>query len=339
MNNPIIIAEAGVNHNGCLNRALDMIEIAKKAGADYIKFQTFKAASLVTPRASTAGYQRENCRHDTQAEMLRQLELSFNEFKILSERCKEVGIGFLSTPFDDESIAFIASLKPDFMKVPSGEITNLPYLRRIAATEIPVIISTGMSEIAEIEDALKVFYRQGYDNSRITLLHCTTEYPAPLHDVNLLAMKEMGRIFSLPYGYSDHTEGITVSIAATALGASIIEKHFTIDKSLPGPDHKASLAPHELMQLVKSVREANMALGTPQKRVTDSEKENMKVARRSIVAATSINKGEKFTEMNLTAKRPASGLSPMLWDKIIGLEANRDYNPDEIIDPQIISAG
>lgn len=327
----IVIAEAGVNHNGSLKRAFEMVDAAKEAGADYVKFQTFKADMLVTVDSTTAEYQRNNCSATSQLEMLRALELPFDAFRELAAYCRQREIGFLSTPFDAESIDFLASLNMDYMKIPSGEITNLPYLRHIAATGIPAIISTGMSTMTEIGEALRVFYRAGYPHSALTLLHCTTEYPAPLQEVNLRAMVTIGKEFGLNYGYSDHTEGIDIPLAATALGASVIEKHFTLSRSLPGPDHKASLEPDELREMIAGIRRIEPALGDGVKRVTPSESKNIAVARKSIVAARHIGRGEVFTEKNLTVKRPGTGLSPMLWDSIIGLPAPRDYKPDELI--------
>ena len=328
----IIIAEAGVNHNGDLDRALIMVEAAKDAGADYIKFQTFKSDLLVTPEGKTAQYQKANCDADSQIEMLRALELSYEDFRTIALYCKDLGIGFLSTPFDMESIDFLASLGMDFFKVPSGEITNLPYLRHIAATGVAVIISTGMCDNSDIEKALKVFYDAGYRSDRITLLHCTTEYPTPMQDVNLRAMQAMHERYGLATGYSDHTKGIEVAVAATALGATVIEKHFTLDRSLPGPDHVASLEPDELARMVTAIHNVTEALGSPEKKVTDSERGNREVARKSIVAARDIKAGEVLTEENLTTKRPGKGLSPIdWWDKIIGQPAVKDFPKDSLI--------
>lgn len=328
---PIIIAEAGVNHNGDLRRALAMVDAAKNAGADYIKFQTFKAERLVTSFGETAQYQKANCNAVSQIDMLRKLQLSFDNFRLLSEYCREKEIGFLSTPFDEESIDFLLSLGMDFLKVPSGEITNLPYLRHIAATSVPVIISTGMSSLDDIRNALAVFYKEGYDASTLTLLHCNTEYPTPMVDVNLRAMVAMHDIFALPVGYSDHTKGIEIPVAATALGATVIEKHFTLSRQLPGPDHAASLEPDELAAMVSSIRNVSIALGSDQKHVTESERKNISVARKSIVAARDIKAGETFTEENLTVKRPGNGISPMKWDEVIGTTASRDFPADSLI--------
>ncbi len=328
---PIIIAEAGVNHNGNLDNALQMVEAAKQAGADYIKFQTFKADCLVTPDGETAEYQKNNCDADSQLEMLRSLELSFDDFKTIAMYCKELEIGFLSTPFDKESIDFLASLGVDFMKIPSGEITNLPYLRRIASTGIPTIISTGMSTNDDIAKALDVFFKEGYTAEKLTLLHCNTEYPTPMEDVNLKAMVTMHEMFGIPTGYSDHTRGIEIPVAATALGAVVIEKHFTLNRSLPGPDHAASLEPEELAKMVTTIRNVSIALGSGEKRVTESERKNQSIARKSIVAARDIKAGEVLSEENLTTKRPATGLSPMFWDEVIGTTATKDFPKDSLI--------
>lgn len=328
---PIIIAEAGVNHNGIFDNALQMVEAAKQAGADYIKFQTFKADCLVTPAGETAEYQKNNCNADSQLEMLRSLELSFDDFETIAMYCKELEIGFLSTPFDKESIEFLASLGVDFMKIPSGEITNLPYLRAIAATGIPAIISTGMSTTDDIAKALDVFFKAGYSSDKLTLLHCNTEYPTPLADVNLKAMVSMRDMFRVPTGYSDHTAGIEVSVAATALGAAVIEKHFTLSRTLSGPDHAASLEPDELAKMIKAIRNVSIALGSSEKHVTDSERKNQIIARKSIVAARDIRSGEIFNEENLTTKRPATGLSPMLWDEVVGTKATKDFPKDSLI--------
>ncbi|MDE5883403.1 MAG: N-acetylneuraminate synthase [Muribaculaceae bacterium] len=328
---PIIIAEAGVNHNGNLDNALQMVEVAKQAGADYIKFQTFKADCLVTSEGKTADYQKNNCDADSQLEMLRNLELSFDDFKTIALYCKELEIGFLSTPFDKESIKFLASLGVDFMKIPSGEITNLPYLRAVASTGIPAIISTGMSTNDDIANALDIFFKAGYTSEKLTLLHCTTEYPTPMADVNLKAMVSMREMFGIPTGYSDHTPGIEIPVAATALGAVVIEKHFTLSRTLPGPDHAASLEPNELAKMIKAIRNVSVALGSGEKHVTESESKNQSIARKSIVAARDIKAGEIFNEDNITTKRPATGLSPMLWDEVVGTAATKDFPKDALI--------
>lgn len=327
----VIIAEAGVNHNGSLRLAMEMVEKAAEAGADYVKFQTFRSENLVTSKGVAADYQKRNCNADSQLDMLRKLELSFESFVLLSDYCKKCGIGFLSTPFDRESIDFLADLGMDYMKVPSGEITNLPYLRAVAQTHIPVIISTGMCSYSEIEDALDVFYAGGYAKEEITLLHCNTEYPTPYDDVNLRAMASMHYRFGVATGYSDHTRGIEVPVAAAALGASVVEKHFTLSRSLEGPDHVSSLEPDELVGMVKSIRNVIVALGSDKKFVTESERKNIAVARKSIVAACDIKQGELFSENNLTAKRPGTGLSPMRWDEVIGRKAIKDFRRDELI--------
>lgn len=332
MKRPIIIAEAGVNHNGDLDMALRMVETAKDAGADYIKFQTFKADKLVTPEGEPAEYQKANCNADSQIEMLRRLELTFEDFRTISLYCNEIGIGFLSTPFDSESIAFLASLGIDYMKVPSGEITNLPYLREIASTGIPAIISTGMATLEEIRHALHIFYQAGYSREKLTVLQCNTEYPTPMHDVNLKAMVTMRSQLGVPTGYSDHTGGYEVAVAAAALEATIIEKHFTLSRKMEGPDHKASLEPDELGAMVRAIRNVTEALGCGEKNVTESERKNIAIARKSIVAARDIKAGEVFSEENLTTKRPGKGLSPMLWwDKIIGTKAKADFPKDALI--------
>lgn len=327
-----IIAEAGVNHNGSLDTAFKMIDAAIEAGADYIKFQTFNAHSLVTGHCEPAEYQKQNAGASSQKEMLSDLQLSFDDFRKLKEYCDKKGIGFLSTAFDEESIDFIASLKPDFMKVPSGELTDLPYLRKMASTGIPVIISTGMATPEEIAKALKPFQKEGYDRDKIILLHCTTQYPTPMEDVNLLAMQTVAGNFGYPSGYSDHTMGIEVPIAAATLGAEVIEKHFTLDRNMEGPDHKASLEPKELGDMVKAIRNIKKALGNGVKEVKDSERPNIEAARRSIVARRNIEKGQVITEDDICTKRPAKGLSPMLWDKVVGSKAIKDFQTDELIE-------
>lgn len=329
---PIIIAEAGVNHNGSLRMALEMVEAAAKAGADFVKFQTFSADKLVTASASAADYQKENCKAENQLEMLRALQLTQQDFSTLTRHCDKCGIGFLSTPFDIGSVEFLASLGLKYMKIPSGEITDLPYLRAVAATRIPIIMSTGMSALGDIESALQVFYDNGYSRNEIILLHCTTQYPTPYIDVNLKAMATLREAFGVKTGYSDHTRGIEVALAATALGAEVIEKHFTLDKSMNGPDHVASLDPQELSDLVNGVQHVAMALGSAVKRVTMAEKTNIAAARKSIVASTHIKKGELLSEDNLTMKRPGTGISPMRWDEVVGRKACKDFNTDDIIE-------
>lgn len=327
-----IIAEAGVNHNGDLELAQQLVDAAAISGADAVKFQTFTAAKLVTRTAKQADYQVKNLGHeDGQFEMLQRLELDLAAHKILIAHCKKRGIRFLSTPFDDDSIDLLLSLGMDLWKIPSGEITNLPYLRRIGSLGHQIILSTGMSTIGEIERALDVIEIAGTPRSNITLLHCTTEYPAPLAEVNLRSMQTIGKVFGIPVGYSDHTQGIEISIAAAALGAVLIEKHFTLDRSLPGPDHIASLEPKELTALVTGIRKVEVALGSEIKRPTVSELRNVKVARKSIVAACNIRKGEQLTEANLTTKRPGTGIDPMRWDEVIGTSAVRDFSIDDAI--------
>lgn len=332
MKHTIIIAEAGVNHNGSYDRAVEMIHAAARAGVDYVKFQTFKSEKLVSASAPRAEYQKLNCGgDDSQLAMLRALELSYADFARLADECRRTGIGFMSTPFDLDSVDFLATLGMDYWKIPSGEITNLPYLRKIAMQHGRVILSTGMSTIDEVEAAVAVLEGGGTPRSDIWLLHCTTQYPTPYTDVNLHAMDALRTCRCRGVGYSDHTRGIAVPVAAVALGAEIIEKHFTLDKNLPGPDHKASLNVTELTDMVRSVRAVEQALGDGVKRVTDSERPNIAVARKSIVAACDIAPGEIFTERNLTVKRPGTGLSPMLWDTIIGTQSTRAYRPDDQI--------
>lgn len=333
MGKTVIIAEAGVNHNGSMELAKQLIDKAVEAKVDYIKFQTFKAETLVNKVALQADYQKKNLgKEESQLQMLKKLEISFEDFKILNEYCKERGIKFLSTPFDFESIYFLASLGMDYMKVPSGEITNLPYLRKIAQTGLPVIMSTGMCRLGDIEAAMNVLYTNGLSADDVTLLHCNTEYPTPMVDVNLRAMETLRSAFGTKVGYSDHTKGIEVPIAAVAMGATVIEKHFTLDRTLPGPDHVASLEPNELKAMVEAIRNIEMAIGTSVKTISSSEEKNISVARKSIVASKPIMKGEQLTEQNLTVKRPGNGISPMKWDELIGLTAKRDFEEDELIE-------
>lgn len=328
--NVVIIAEAGVNHNGSLKLAKQMIEEAARAGADYIKFQTFKPEKLVSKYAQKADYQKKTTgNNESQLQMLEKLALSYDDFVELKKYCEQIGIGFLSTPFDEDSIRFLDSLDMDFWKIPSGEITNYPYLVQIAQTGRDIVLSTGMCEMDEIADAMKVLKENGAGN--ISLLHCNTEYPTPYEDVNLLAMKQMRTAFKKQVGYSDHTVGIEVPIAAVALGAEIIEKHFTLDKNMEGPDHKASLEPQELAQMVSAIRHIEKSLGDGNKKRTASEQHNIAAARKSIVAKCAISKGDIFTEANLTVKRPGSGISPMKWKELIGTKAQRDYVEDELI--------
>ena len=326
----VIIAEAGVNHNGSLALAKKMVTEAKRAGADYIKFQTFVPENLVSKFAQKADYQKETTGvKETQLQMLQKLSLSQEEFIELQRYANQQEIGFLSTPFDLESVAFLNSLSMDFWKLPSGEITNLPYLETIGKTGKRVVMSTGMCEMHEIAEALQVLRKNGTVD--ITLLHCNTQYPTPFGDVNLRAMQTIQKEFGLPVGYSDHTTGIEVPIAAVALGAAVIEKHFTLDKTMEGPDHRASLEPDELKQMVQSIRNIERSLGSGDKKRTESEKENCAVARKSIVAKCAIGRGEMFTKDNLTVKRPGNGISPMHWYEVVGTCAKRDYEADELI--------
>lgn len=328
----IIIAEAGVNHGGDFNTAVKLIHEAARAGADYVKFQTFKAENLVSHNAQRAEYQKANCGGDeTQLQMLKRLELNADDFSKLADECRTVGIGFLSSPFDLESINLLDTLNMDYWKIPSGEITNFPYLQRIASKGGHIILSTGMSTLDEVEAAVKVLEKGGISRKNITLLHCNTQYPTPTEDVNLLAMNTLASIGCGAVGFSDHTMGITIPIAAAALGAQIIEKHFTLDKTAAGPDHKASADPAELKAMIEGIRTVNSALGSPLKHVTESEAANIGIARKSIVAARLIKKGEILTEENITTKRPANGISPMKWQEVIGTPASRDFLPDEPI--------
>jgi len=336
-----IIAEAGVNHNGDQDMAFRLVDAAAEAGADAVKFQTFKAELLVTGDAGKAEYQKSSTAgDDSQINMLRGLELDGDMHHRLAEYCKEKDILFLSTAFDLPSVDLLDSMGLDIFKIPSGEITNLLFLRKIGGLGKQVIMSTGMSMPDEIADALDVLVKAGTPLERITVLHCNTEYPTPFEDVNLRAMNSIGQQFpGIRIGYSDHTLGIEVPIAAAALGASIIEKHFTLDKTLPGPDHKASLDPAELKAMVLAVRNIESALGSDVKQTSPSEMKNKAVARKSIVAAGPIRKGEIFTEDNLTAKRPGTGISPMRWDDMLGRVAGRDYLADELIDLSELDAG
>lgn len=329
----LIIAEAGVNHNGDMRLAKKLIEVAAEAGADLVKFQTFTAESLVTPQAMKADYQALTTDvQESQYAMLKQLELTHEMHLELMTHCSKCGIGFFSTGFDIRSIDFLSSLGQTRFKVPSGEINNLPYLRHIGALGKSVILSTGMSTLGEVEAALSVLEGAGMSRAQVTVLHCTTEYPAPFEEVNLRAMQTLAAALDVSVGYSDHTLGIEVAISAVALGASVIEKHFTLDRALPGPDHKASLIPEELMAMVAAIRNIEKAMGDGVKRVTPSELGNRVAGRKSIVAARPIAAGELFSELNLTVKRPGGGISPMRWDELIGSRAHRDFEMDELID-------
>lgn len=325
-----IIAEAGVNHNGSFELACKLVDAAKAAGADCIKFQTFKSQNLVSHTAQKAEYQKDATGEGSQIDMLKKLELSYGEFLMLKDYCEKQGICFLSTPFDFESIEFLKSIDMPFWKIPSGEITNYPYLVALAKTEKPIVMSTGMCELGEIEAAIHVL--KDYGTKDIRLLQCNTEYPTPFEDVNLRAMHTMKEYFGIEVGYSDHTEGIEVPIAAVALGATIIEKHFTLDRNMEGPDHKASLEPDELKVMVESIRRIEKALGNGDKTPSKSEKKNITIARKSIVAKKNIRIGEILTEENLTVKRPGNGISPMEWNTVVGTKAVRDFQEDELIE-------
>lgn len=333
MKRTIIIAEAGVNHNGSLEMAREMIRVAAECGADYVKFQTAVPELVISRYAPKAEYQKETTGEaDSQLEMCKAIHLPLGAYAELADLCRTEGIGFVSTPFDFPSIDCLAPLGMDFWKIPSGEVTNLPYLRRIALQHQPVVLSTGMSQLREVEDAVGVLCDNGLTRDMITLLHCTTQYPTLPADVNLRAMEPLRSLGCRAVGYSDHTEGIEISLAAAALGAEVIEKHFTLDKSLPGPDHKASIDPDELRRLVDGIRKIDLALGVPTKQVAPGEQPNLAIARRSIVAARAIAKGELLTPENLEVKRPGTGLSPMLWDTVVNTRAVRDFAPDELIE-------
>ena len=325
-----IIAEAGVNHNGNFDLACKLADAAKEAGVDCIKFQTFKSKNLVSHSAKKAEYQKHTTGEGSQVDMLKKLELSYDEFLALKNYCDKVGICFLSTPFDFDSIEFLNSIDMPFWKIPSGEVTNYPYLVALAKTGKPVVMSTGMCEMDEIQAAIDVLRENGTKD--IKLLHCNTEYPTPFEDVNLSAMQTMRDAFSLEIGYSDHTKGLEVPIAAVALGATVIEKHFTLDRKMEGPDHKASLEPDELAKMVSSIRNIERALGNGDKTPSPSEKKNITVARKSIVAAKNIKAGELLTEENVTVKRPGTGISPMKWNEVLGTRAVRDFVEDELIE-------
>ena len=334
MNHTLIIAEAGVNHNGSLAIAKQLIDAAVDAGVDIIKFQTFKADRLVSKDAKKAEYQKQNIGDgdDSQYQMLKKLELSDVAHQELVAYCKQRNIQFWSTAFDLESIDFLHSLGVHLWKIPSGEITNYPFVKKIASFHEPVIMSTGMCEEQDIENAMQVLLTNGMTKDQVSILHCNTQYPTPMKDVNLKAMLTIKQDFGTVVGYSDHTQGIEVPIAAVALGAQVIEKHFTLDRNMPGPDHKASLEPDELKAMVSAIRHIEQALGTGKKVVSDSERANISVARKSIVAKSVIKKGEILTEANLSVKRPGTGISPMRWEEVIGTMAIKDYQPDELIE-------
>ena len=345
MNNTIIIAEAGVNHNGDINLAKQLIDKADEAGADFIKFQMFKSENIVSKNATKADYQKQTTNvNESQLDMLKQLELSKSDYKELNDYCLDKSIDIFATAFDLDSIKEIDGYKPEIIKIPSGEITNLPYLESLADLHKGVVwlggkshfvdcphfvISTGMCSLSEIEDALRVFRDRKID--RITILHCNTEYPTPMEDVNLKAMQTIGTAFNVDVGYSDHTLGIEVPIAAVALGARVIEKHFTLDRNMEGPDHKASLEPNELKQMVSAIRNIEKALGSTIKQPSPSEVPNINIARKSIVAKTNIKQGEVLTQDNITTKRPGNGISPIKWYEVIGQVASKNYNADDLI--------
>jgi N,N'-diacetyllegionaminate synthase len=329
----LVIAEAGVNHNGDLATALSLVDVATESGADIVKFQTFTADQLLTQDAAKAEYQKATTSNtETQFEMLRKLELSHNDHLAIIERCQERGIGFLSSGFDIDNVDMLVGLGMDRIKVPSGEVTNLPYLRHIGGLGLPTILSTGMANLEEVSSALDVLLAYGSPKEDVTILHCTTDYPATMGDVNLQAMVTMRDAFGVEVGYSDHTLGHEVAVAAIALGAVVIEKHLTLDRESAGPDHVASLEPEEFANMVRVIRNIEIALGDGIKRPQSSEFANMSVARKSLVASERIQEGEAFTSMNISAKRPGSGLSPMRWDEVLGQKATREYAPNEMIE-------
>ena len=332
MNQVIIIAEAGQNHNGKLKLAYKLVDVAKKCGADFIKFQTSIPELHISKFAKKANYQIKNWKkRGSQLQMIQKISLTYNDFKKLKKYCNKKKIEFLSTPFEMKSIDFLKSLNMKYFKIPSGEITNLPYLIKIAKLKKKVILSTGMANLLEIKKALKVLTSNGTIKKNITVLQCNTEYPTPLRDANVKAMLTIKKKFKVNVGYSDHTEGIESSLAAAALGATILEKHITLNKNLKGPDHKASINPKELKKMIEGVRKITIALGNGVKKISPSEKKNIRIARTSIVAAKEIKKGEKFTTKNLTIKRPGNGISPMKLFKIIGKFAKRSFLEDELI--------
>ena len=331
----LIIAEAGVNHNGSIELAKKLVEKAKEAGVDYIKFQTFKASKLVTKAAKQAEYQQKNIgkEGDGQYNMLKKLEFTPSQYNELVEYCNLRGVKFFSTAFDFDSIDYLHSLNLGLWKIPSGEVTNYPFLKRIAAFNEPTILSTGMCDLEDVMAAVEALYNNGLFKENLILLHCNTEYPTPFEDVNLKAMDALRQEFGVEVGYSDHTKGIEVPIAAVALGATVIEKHFTLDRNMEGPDHKASLEPDELKAMVSAIRNIEKAVGGDgTKHVSESEKKNIAIARKSIVAACDIKTGEVFTEQNLTVKRPGNGISPMRWEEVVGTKAKRDFSEDDLIE-------
>ncbi len=329
----LIIAEAGVNHNGDMNLARELVHAAAEAKVDAVKFQTFKAENLVKRDTAKASYQVDRTGNsEGQYEMLKRLELSWESHHELKKLANSLGIEFMSTPFDTVSADFLKELGVPRFKIPSGEITNFPYLRHIAKLGIPTIFSTGMSDMTDITNCLNTLLKYGLTRDQVTILHCNTEYPTPFGDVHLRAMDTIKDTFKVPVGYSDHTIGIEVSLAAVALGAKVIEKHYTLDRNLPGPDHMASLEPRELIEMVKGIRNISASLGQATKAISPSEGKNRNAARKSIVAAKSIKKGELFSDDNLTTKRPGTGLSPMLWEEIVGKVSDRDYGPEDLIE-------
>ena len=332
-NHVIIIAEAGVNHNGSLELAKKLVEEAAKAKVDYIKFQTFKSECGVTKKAEQAEYQKNNLgNNDSQLEMIKKLELPYEAFEEIIDYCNQLCVKFFSTTTDKPSLDFLHSQKLGIWKIPSGEVTNYPFLKRIAAYNELTMFSVGMSDLQMVRDAVKVLLDNGLDKKNLVLLHCNTEYPTPYEDVNLRAMQTLAKEFDVPIGYSDHTLGIEVPIAAVAMGASVIEKHFTLDRNMEGPDHKASLEPSELCEMVRTIRNVEKALGDGIKRITESERRNLIIARKSIVAAKKIKKGEILSEENLTVKRPGNGISPMKWNDVLGTRANKDFEEDDLIE-------
>ena len=332
LNKVFIIAEAGVNHNGSVDLAKQLIDVAVDSGADAVKFQTFKAENLVSKNTQKADYQKQTTdASESQFDMLKKLELDVETHKKLIAYCQEKDIMFLSTPFDHDSIDMLNDLGLEIFKIPSGEITNLPYLRHIGSLSKKVVLSTGMSNLKEVGDALSILINAGTLKDNITVLHANTMYPTPMEDVNLNAMLTIQKEFSVDIGYSDHTLGIEVDIAAVAMGASCIEKHFTLDKTMNGPDHKASLEPEELKAMVGAIRNIEKALGSSEKKLSLSESENIKIVRKSIVASQDIENGELLTEKNVTVKRPGNGINPMMWDNIIGTVATKDYKIDSLI--------
>lgn len=329
----LIIAEAGVNHNGSLDLAKQLIAAAKYAGADIVKFQTFNALNLVTKSACKADYQKNiTGSNESQFEMIRKLELSLADHIILIDECRRQGIQFFSTAFDADSFDMLVELGLNQVKIPSGELTNLPLLRHMTRLGMPVILSTGMATLGEVEAAIEVVEEGGTPRDSITVLHCTTEYPAPMAGVNLRAMVSMKFALGVEVGYSDHTSGIEIPIAAVALGARVIEKHFTVDRSLPGPDHQASLEPHEFKAMVEAIRNVEIGLGDGVKRPSNSELKNRLIARKSLVAIRTIQAGEFFSPQNVGIKRPGNGITPMRWDEVMGRPAPRDFSIDELIE-------